>query len=270
MTGVARPVGDDDLAAYVDGRLAADRQALVDGFLAERPELASRLLHDRETREALRWRLRGKAEEPIPARLRVGPMLADRRRGLRQVVGLAAAACLLLLMGGGAGWLARDVLGGARPIEGASWVALAQEALSAHRTFAVEIAHPVEVRAAEETHLTKWLSKRLRRKLLIPDLESFGLALVGGRLLPAGTDVAALLMYADAAGSRLTLYVRCGEAGESAMKFLHEGQLSSFSWVDEGLGYVVSASMDRERLQKVARAINQEIDLDTAKQRKAL
>ena len=54
------------------------------------------------------------------------------------------------------------------------------------------------------------------------------------------------------------------------MKFMNEDQVSSFSWVDEGIGYVVSASMDRQRLQRVARAINQEIDLDTAKQRKAL
>lgn len=265
-----RPVGDDDLAAYVDGRLAPDRTAVVDLLMAARPDIAAHLQLDREARETLRLRLADKAAEPIPARLRIGPMLAERRRGWRRGLGLAAAACLLLLLGGAAGWSVRDFVGGPNPLEGRSWVALSQEALAAHRTFTVEIVHPVEVRAADEAHLTQWLSKRLRRKLLIPDLETLGLNLVGGRLLPAGKDVAALLMYADASGSRLTLYVRCGEEGESAMKFLSEGQVSSFSWVDEGIGYVVSASMDRQRLQKVARTINQEIDLDTAKQRKAL
>ena len=36
----------------------------------------------------------------------------------------------------------------------------------------VEVAHPVEVGAAQEAHLLQWLSKRLGRKLAAPDLRT--------------------------------------------------------------------------------------------------
>ena len=270
MTGPDRPVGEDDLSALVDGRLAPERREPVDIYLAARPEAAARLRLDREARDSLRARLRFKAEEPVPTRLRVAAILAERRQSRRRIVGWAAAACLCLALGGTGGWLARDLVGGARPVAARAWAAMAQDALSAHRTFAIEIVHPVEVKAAEEAHLVQWLSKRLKRRLVVPDLESFGLDLVGGRLLPAGHDVAALLMYADRSGARLTVYVRCGESGETALKFMSEGDLSAFSWVDEGYGYVVSAAMDRERLQRVARAVSRDVDMQAAKDRKAL
>lgn len=271
MTGPDRPVGDDDLSAFVDGRLPPERRDAVTAYVAERPDLAGQLRLDRELRDALRERLRPIAEEPVPARLRVAAIRAERRLGLSRIVAMAAAACLLLAVGAAGGWFARTALGGPRPLADRAWAAMAQDALSAHRTFAVEIVHPVEVKASEETHLTQWLSKRLKRRLVVPDLEDrFGLTLVGGRLLPAGDDVAALLMYADASGARLTLYVRDGGKGETALNYLRQGDLSSFAWVDGGYGYVVAAPFERERLQSVARAVAQEVDLDAAKRRRAL
>jgi anti-sigma factor RsiW len=271
MSRPGRPVGEDDLTAFVDGRLAPDRQEAVAALLQERPDLEAGIALDRTLREELRERLAPQAREPIPARLRIASLRGARRQGRRRFLTLVAAACLLLGLGGVAGWYARDFTGGPRPIAGRAWAALAQDALSAYRTYSVEIAHPVEVRAEDEAHLTQWLSKRLKRRLVVPDLsDAFGLNLVGGRLLPAGPDVAALLMYADSAGNRLTLYVRTGASGQTALNFLREGEVSSFSWIDDGTGYVVAAAMDRERLQKVARAVSQEFDLEAARRRRAL
>lgn len=271
MSPLERPVGEDDLSAYVDGRLTPGRRELVCAYLSGRPELAAELELDRQAMEALRERLRSKAEEPVPARLRVAAIRAERVHARRRTLGLAAAACLLLGIGGVAGWTARDFLGGAPPAASQPWAAMVRDALSAHRTYAVEIVHPVEVRANEEAHLKQWLSKRLRGPLVIPDLEEgFGLTLVGGRLLPAGSEVAALVMYADQSGSRLTLYVKSGESGETAMKYLQDGDLSAFSWVDNGYGYVVAAATSRERLHGIARAVAQAVDLEAAKRRRTL
>jgi anti-sigma factor RsiW len=266
-----RPVGEDDLTAHVDGRLPPERREAVAALLRERPDLEADLARDRQLREELRERLAPLAKEPIPSRLRVAMLRGERRQASRRALAFAAAACLLVTFGGLSGWYARDFLGGPRPTEGRAWAGLAREALAAHRTFTPEIVHPVEVRAADEAHLAQWLSKRLNRRLVVPDLsEPFGLNLVGGRLLPAGRDVAALLMYADASGNRLTLYVRCGETGQTALNFLREGEVSTFAWIDDGAGYVVSAAMDRERLQKVARTVSQEYDLEAARRRRAL
>jgi anti-sigma factor RsiW len=271
VSGLERPIGEDDLAAHVDGRVPAGRQAALATYLAERPDQEAELRRDRETLMALRDRLAPIAGEPVPSRLRVAAIRAERRGRQRRRFGLALAAVLLLTVGGTAGWYGRDLVGGPRPLAGRAWAAIAEEALAAHRTYTVEVVHPVEVKAAEEAHLVQWLSKRLKRRLVIPDLEErFGLTLVGGRLLPAGRDVAALLMYADASGSRLTLYVRSGGARESALNFMREGEVSAFSWMDEGYGYVVSAAMDRDKLQSVAKAVLADVDLDAARRRRAL
>lgn len=271
MNRLDRPVGEDDLTAHVDGRLPADREAVVAAFLREQPKLEADLALDRVLKVALRDRLEPRAREPIPTRLRVSVLRGERLRRRRRFASLLAAACLCLAVGGATGWYVRDFTGGPRPTAGRAWAGLARDALSAYRAYTVEIVHPVEVKADEEAHLQQWLSKRLRRSLVIPDLsDEFGLNLIGGRLLPAGPDVAALLMYADAAGNRLTLYVRTGETGETSLNFVRESDVSTFSWIEQGTGFAVSASMDREKLQKVAKAVLQEFDMDATRRRRAL
>ena len=67
----------------------------------------------------------------------------------------------------------------------------ASEALDAYKLYVVEVRHPVEVPGNERAHMTQWLSKRLGEDLRVPDLQSIGLKLVGGRLLPGPTGAAA-------------------------------------------------------------------------------
>ena len=54
------------------------------------------------------------------------------------------------------------------------------DAIAAHRTFSVEVRHPVEVDAGQEAHLVQWLSKRLGRSLVVPDLAAAGFQLMAG------------------------------------------------------------------------------------------
>src|SRR6185295_12547560 len=49
--------------------------------------------------------------------------------------------------------------------------------------------------AAGEQHLLPWLSRRVGTPLRAPDLASFELKLLGGRLLPGPRGPAALFMY---------------------------------------------------------------------------
>lgn len=255
MSGSELPVGEDDLSAWVDGRLPPSRVPIVDAYLSSRPDEAERLRADRELRRDLRERLAGKAGEPLPARLRTAGIIAERSRRRRTGLAWAAAACLWLTLGAGAGWFARGLLA---PAAAPRPEAVIHEALAAHRTFVVEVVHPVEVKAAEETHLAQWLSKRLGRRLVIPDLASLGLSLVGGRLLPSGSEVAAQLMYADGRGARVTLYVRSGEDRAAPPRTLKEGDLASVGWAEAGFGYAVSGALDPDRLALVARAAHSE------------
>jgi anti-sigma factor RsiW len=139
-------------------------------------------------------------------------------------------------------------------------LSVASEAVSAYRTFVVEVAHPVEVGANNEQHLVRWLSKRLGRPLAMPNLSSFGYHLMGGRLLPATDGVAAQLMYEDEGGKRLTVYICSGDDGQTAFRFAKQGDVATFSWLDQGFGFAVSASLDRDRLLQVAQAVYQSLD----------
>lgn len=252
-----RPVGEDDLQAYVDGRLAPELQHSVTAYLAANLPVAERLASDQEQRQALRDRLAFKADEPIPARLRISNILAERRRtgGRRHVA--VAAAFGWLMAGGVAGWFANTTFNEARIGTSAlNFPPMANAAIAAHRTFVVESTHPVEVRADQQEHLVQWLSRRLGQTLSAPDLSGQGYRLMGGRLLPTDDGPAAMFMYDDDRGTRLTLYIRSGNDDETGFASTRQKDVSAFFWTDRGLGYVVTAALDHDRLLPVARALH--------------
>jgi anti-sigma factor RsiW len=253
MTGKAFSIGEDELQAFVDDRLAGDRRAAVEAHLAAHPELAERIAVERRQRAILRSRLDAKFAEPVPARLRIANLRAARRSLRTRGWMSAAAAVALFAAGATAGWFANTIA--PAPLAPAPTASVAQGAHAAYRTFVVEVAHPVEVGVQQEAHLLQWLSKRLGRKLAAPDLSPFGYRLMGGRLLPGGNGAAAQLMYDDASGRRLTIYVRATEGKETAFRFQKEGEAATFAWIDQGFGFAVTAAATRDELLRIAEAV---------------
>jgi anti-sigma factor RsiW len=252
---VEPPVGEDDLNAFVDGRLGPERHALVSRFLADNRQLGERVAADIAAKNALRESLQFKAAEPIPARLRVANLAVERRAAPRQWLRIAAAI-LLLATGGLGGWLAHARLAPTSPVSRET--PIAAEALTAHRIFVAETVHPVEVAAAQEAHLVQWLSRRLNHPLKAPDLSAQGFRLMGGRLLPASSGAAAQLMYQDDAGARLTLYLRAdGDAG-TAFRFVPGQNASAFTWTEDGFGYAITAQVERTQLLTIAESVYQQ------------
>jgi anti-sigma factor RsiW len=86
------------------------RLPAVQRYLSERPLEAARVRAFIAQRDALRAALALKAEEPIPARLRVGHLRAVRRGAVLARWRVAAAAAGLLLAGASLGWTARGTL----------------------------------------------------------------------------------------------------------------------------------------------------------------
>jgi anti-sigma factor RsiW len=144
--------------------------------------------------------------------------------------------------------------------------AVFDDAIAAHRTFSVETRHPVEVGANEEAHLVQWLSKRLGHRLIAPDLTALGFQLMGGRLLPADSGPAALFMYENGKGTRLTCYYLSVDVdGETEFKYREEKGTSAFYWVEDGLAYAIVANTDRDLLLKVAEIIYRQNSPDGAR-----
>jgi anti-sigma factor RsiW len=267
VRAVSRFIEEDDLQAWVDRRLTPKDNEAVEAYFAAHPELRARWSQYAAQREELRAASAEPAEKTIPARLRVARLLAEQRRRRHRQLGRVAAAVALLTAGGIGGWGARDLLPALTSSASAVLAsAVFDDAIAAHRTFSVETRHPVEVGADEEAHLVQWLSKRLGHKLIVPDLNALGFRLMGGRLLPADSGPAALFMYEDGKGTRLSCYYLVVDvAGETEFQFREQNGISAFYWVDDGLAYAIAANVPRGPLLKIAEIVYQQNSSDGAK-----
>lgn len=247
-------VAEDDLHAYVDGQLTPSRRAEVEAYLAENPSEAAKILAYRKLNEILRTRHEPVLNETVPGRLR-WPR-PSRRRGFRIGAQIAAAVTWLLL-GGVAGWLIHPPQEDSRQ----AITRMAHNAAIAHVVYTPEVRHPVEVTADQQQHLVQWLSKRLGTPIQAPNLSGQHYELLGGRLLPAEDGMAAQFMYQNTQGARLTLYVRANiqDNTETAFRFIQEGKVSVFYWVDGPLGYALSGELEKETLLKIATAVYQSV-----------
>lgn len=267
MNALRDGVDDLDLAALVDGRLPAERAAAVDAYLSAHPEEQARLQQYQAQQRALRDAFVAESDEAIPGRLRVARLREQIRRRRYWEFGAAAAAVLLLLIGGAGGWLAHGPVTGApgeSPQAATAEQEITADALAAHQVFSVEVRHPVEVDATQEAHLVQWLSRRLGRPLTVPDLTSAGYKLMGGRLLPSETGPAAQFMYQNG-NTRLTLYERSDNAGQTAFRYSEENGTGMFYWSDQEFGYALAAKTDRQHLLELAEIIYHQLSGDSSK-----
>ncbi|MFO1270702.1 MAG: anti-sigma factor [Rubrivivax sp.] len=256
MSNSSMPLEDREelLSAWLDRELESDpeaqacAQALVEGD----PEAAARARQWAADGEALRAALAPALEEPVPPALQ---QLVWRRRSAPRWA-LAASALALLVVGGlvGSALTLRRERHDPQLAAGtaAGWV---ERAAYAHSVFTPEPRHAVEVKAQEE-HLSRWLTNRIALPVKLFDLRAQGFELVGGRLLPDGPGKSAQLMYQNAAGTRVTVYLRKPEAGaDAAFRYERHGELGLFYWVESGAGYALVGALPREDLLALAEAI---------------
>ncbi|MGR3825359.1 MAG: anti-sigma factor family protein [Salipiger marinus] len=245
---------ETELLDYAQDVLPPEDRAALEARLAEDPAARATLAEWQRQDGAIRALYDPVAQEAVPDRLtdilrRAAAEDAGaeppRRSGRR---GLIAATLAALALGAGGGWLARDL---ATPSAAAQ--SLAARAMGAYATYVVEVAHPVEVPASEAEHLSTWMSRRLGHEIRPPDFAAAGFSLMGGRIVPSDQGAAALFMYDNAEGQRITLYIAPQGAGqETAFQFAQEGTTQSFFWMDRDLSYAVVGSVPRDLLRRIA------------------
>ncbi len=245
-----KQITESDLHAYVDGRLSAADRTEVEAYIVDHPEEAERVKAWREQSSALRALYDPILEEPVPAELAAIPPRPAWHR--------YALAASFFFVGIATGWVAKTALVPGAP----QALSLPRQAAIAHVVYAPEVRHPVEVPAAEEEHLVRWLSKRLGKELQAPHLGPLGYELVGGRLLSGPQGPVAHFMYQDPRGQRLTLYVSRtrGEPRDTAFRFSQEDRVSVFYWVDGNFGYALSGETGREQLLKIADVVYKQLN----------
>ncbi len=241
-----------ELQAYVDKQLDDTRRSQIDRWLEEHPDEAAAVANYAAQNQALHDAFEPLLARPAGERFR---KLDRVRQNTSRIWQMAAA--LALVIGAGGGWAANEYFN----VGSSAEMALARDAVVAHRVYEVEVRHAVEVVASEEKHLVAWLSKRLGAPVRAPDLSARGFQLVGGRLLPAANGPAAQFMYENDKGDRLTLYVEPNRTGdETAFRFVEQDEISAFYWKDGPLAYALIGRAGREQLLGLARATYNQIN----------
>ncbi|PWC36304.1 anti-sigma factor [Azospirillum sp. TSO35-2] len=264
MSADRNPVTEAELHAWLDGELPEERLAAVERHLADHPEVAQRFDRYRAQRTLLGQSFGPLIDRPVPDALTPPFTLRERAEPVRgpwgsgwgrgALWGMALAASLLVFVAGGAsGWLLRDRVGWRADPLTAAFIA---DAVAAHRVFSVEVRHPVEVGIDQEAHLVNWLSKRLGKSMRCPTVTRGGYQLIGGRLLADSAGPVALYMYEDAAGRRITLYIRpAPNTSGSAFRFAADGGVHALYWQDNGLALAVTGELDRDTLSGIAEEV---------------
>jgi anti-sigma factor RsiW len=247
-----RDFTERDIHMALDGELPEEERAEFQAWLEANPEMKARSLRFEADRTRLQDTFAGVIDERVPdgmTRLVTGE--AKRLSTGAPRWRMAAAAVFLLALGAGGGYLASV---GGFGFEAEAEDELAEDAIAAHTIYAAEQRHAVEVGASDKDHLLGWLSKRLGLTLVAPDLTAEGFDLVGGRLLPAGQKTAALLLYEDAKGNRISIYVTAeGEEKAKGIYRLETGGAAAVYWLDKGWGCAVVGTLPQQELLDVGR-----------------
>jgi anti-sigma factor RsiW len=253
--GSAAPLEENDLHAYADGQLAPERVSAIEAALTDNPALAARVAEIREQSRALRDALDPVLAEPIPERLidAARPPARGPATRWRAWLPRAFAAAALLVLGLGIGWFTRGAL-----IESQGTpTTFARQAAFAHALYAADANRPVEIWAQEEKRLVTWLTRRLGHPVHAPDLNQFGYALVGGRLVAGNERPTALFMYENADRQRLSLQVRKepDKHADTAFRYAIENGVGIFYWIEQDCSYALSGSVERGQLLAIARLV---------------
>jgi anti-sigma factor RsiW len=238
MTSPAYPT-DDEIHAYIDRELAPGRYQEIAAILRADDALAARVALYCADRDSLRQALNGIVSAKLPPAWQTRIEAATgRRRVLPRRQAIAAGVALVLAVGAGAAvfW---------RPGDGILTQALAARDQGLGDT-------TPEVGALSDTATRARLASALGLKVQAPDLHRFGFQLARLEVShPGAPSRAAQLEYRDAAGRRLTIYVRPSD-GTVRFDLLRAGAARVCVWQDDVVGAVIIAPMSAGEMMRVA------------------
>ncbi|MDR6712882.1 anti-sigma factor RsiW [Pseudomonas hunanensis] len=235
---------EDELHAYVDERLQPARRAEVQAWLAANPTEAARIEAWRDDTRRLRTALAGLGDLAPAPQLELGQLRRRLRQRRLRRLGTAAVLLLTLGVGGLGGWQARQVTMVANDLPMA-------DAVQAHRMFVTSTA--LDIQASDPATLQAWLGNHFKRVGQLPDLAGYGFQPVGARLLSNEQGPAALLVFQDGQGERISLFMRLpGERFEKMPSGQRtDGQLEARYWSHGAYNFALVSAADDSRSDSV-------------------
>ena len=236
---ISMPPSERDLHAYVDHQLNDDDRRLVETFLAGNVEMSAQVRAWQQDAQQLRAALSGALQQPANPDL--DPALIRQRLKRQSRRHLASAAVLLIAVsiGGIGGWQAREMtlLSAAAPMA---------DAMQAYRLFAQQGMLPADYKVSDDGDMQGWLDRYFTHAHRLPDLSGAGFKPVSGRLLSTEQGPAAMVVYEDRSGHKVSFYVR----PPGPRNFLlprgsrSDGELQAEYWSGSGYNYAMVSPTD--------------------------
>lgn len=251
---------EQDLHAYLDDQLDAERRQWVAAWLQANPERAAEL--EAWRRDAQHLRARYANPEQWPANPALDPAAIRRRQRAGQRRWLATAAMLIMALGIGlsGGWTMRDMTTPDSPPPMA-------DAVQAYRLFTADASFdghdaidedPI-VDASDATATTAPASASHGREqiarlfqahfsdgIMPPDLSAAGLEMTDARLLSTDQGPAAMVVYRDRSGRQMMMYIRPPGAGHHMLApgKRVDGKLMAQYWSKGNYNYAIVSQPD--------------------------
>ena len=290
MNDASLTFDEGDLNGFVDGRLEASRAAALSESLATDRDARARVDGWKRQNDSLRTMFASVLFEPVPLRLLPTSMTAPKsgspsrapvaqpqreRRGVSgpaRSSGLVATTMMgVALVAFAAGALASfgtddfglsPRSGRSAPVEEASVPSeerdFVSRAVETHQAFLADLTRPVELTAADEPRLSRWLQHSLAGQLRIPNLQHQGWSLIGGRVVPGQHGPAAFLVYGNGT-DRMGLYIgRALALPGGDAKVVDGGGIDAASiayWTEGSFSYALTTNRTGDWLDRNAKTL---------------
>ena len=247
---ISMPPSERDLHAYVDHQLSDDERRQVETFLASNPEVAARVRAWQQDAQQLRAALSGALQQPANPDL--DPALLRQRRTRQSRRHLASAAVLLIAVsvGGFSGWQAREMtlVGAPLPMT---------DALQAYRLIAQQGLLPADYKAGDEGDMQGWLDRYFTQANRLPDLSGAGFKPASGRLLSTEQGPAAMVVYENQGGQKISFYVRPPGPKNYLLPrgSRSDGGLQAEYWSGSGYNYAMVSPVDTPAAQRLRQTV---------------
>jgi len=251
---ITLPPSERDLHAYVDHQLNDADRLTLETWLAAHPEQAEQVAAWQLDAQYLRAALGGGLK--MPANPELDPAFIRRRARSNSYRHYATAAVLLVAVsiGGMSGWQAREMT-----LSNAS-LPMA-DAVQAHRMFAVKDDIASDWNANKPNNAQGWIDKNFAQANRLPDLEAAGFKPVSGRLTSTEQGAAAMVVYQDSNGHKISFYIRPPGAENHLLPrgSRRDGELQADYWSGSGYNYAMVSPADDPAAKIARQAIRQPI-----------
>ena len=237
---ISMPPSERDLHAYVDHQLSDADRRVLETWLASHPDEAAQVRGWQQDAQQLRAALSGALQQPANPALDPPMIRLRRQRQSRRHLASAAVLLIAVSVGGFSGWQAREmtlVRASALPMT---------DALQAYRLIAQQGMLPADYKVEGAGDMQRWLDRYFTQVSRLPDLTAAGFEPVSGRLLSTDEGPAAMVMYQDASGHKVSFYVRPPGPKNTFLPRgrRSDGDLQADYWSGGGYNYAMVSPVD--------------------------